>query len=52
MDHFFIELWKKKEQFRFSIEGKVDNPLATLEPFNRQYQIGEQDREAVKWGKM
>lgn len=50
MDHFFIELWKQKEQFRFSIEGKADNPLATLEPFNRQCQIGEQDREAVKWG--
>jgi hypothetical protein len=28
----------------------VDNPLATLESFNRQFQIGENEREAVEWG--
>jgi len=28
----------------------LDNPLATIEGFNRQFQIGEKEREAVKWG--
>jgi hypothetical protein len=37
------------DQFRLSIESKVDNPLATIERFNRQFQIGEKEREAVQW---
>ena len=28
----------------------MDNPLATIESFNRQFQIGEKEREAVEWG--
>ncbi len=32
------------------MQNKLDNPLATIESFNRQFQIGEKEREAVKWG--
>ena len=28
----------------------MDNPSATIESFNRQFPIGEKEREAVKWG--
>ena len=28
----------------------VENPLITIESFNKQFQIGEKKREAVKWG--
>jgi len=27
---------------------KVDNPLATMESFNRQFQVGKKEREAVE----
>ena len=30
------------------IMRKVDNPLATMESFTRQFQVGEKEREAVE----
>ena len=45
-----LELGKQRDQSRISIESKVENPLTTIESFNRQFQIGEKEREAVKWG--
>jgi len=50
LDKFSMELGKQKEQYRISIETKVDNPLMTIESFNRQFQLGDKGREAVKWG--
>jgi hypothetical protein len=50
LDQVSSELGKQKNQYKISIESKVDNPLATIESFNRQFQIGEKEREAVKWG--
>jgi molybdopterin-guanine dinucleotide biosynthesis protein A len=32
------------------MQTPVDNPIMTIESFNRQFQIGEKEREAVKWG--
>ena len=32
------------------MQTPVENPLMTIENFNRQFQIGEKEREAVKWG--
>ena len=32
------------------MQTPVENPLMTIESFNRQFQIGEKEREAVKWG--
>jgi len=51
LDNVSLELGKQRDQFRISIESKVDNPLATLESFNRQFQIGEKEKEAVEWGR-
>ena len=43
------ELAGKKEQFRLSIESPVDNPESTIETFNRQFQLGKVEKEAVEW---
>ena len=32
------------------IMTKMDNPLATMESFNRQFQVGGKEREAVECG--
>jgi hypothetical protein len=32
------------------MQTPVENPLMTIETFNKQFQIGEKKREAVKWG--
>jgi hypothetical protein len=45
-----LELGKQRDRFRISVESKVDNPLATIENFNRQFPLGEKEREAVEWG--
>jgi hypothetical protein len=45
-----LELGRKKDQFRISLQTKVDNPLATIETFNREYQITKKEQEAVEWG--
>ena len=50
LDQVSLELEKQKDQYRISTESKVDNPLMTIENFNRQFQIGEKEKEAVKWG--
>ena len=50
IDNVSLELGKQRDQFRLSIESKVDNPLATIESFNRQFQVGEKGKEAVEWG--
>jgi hypothetical protein len=44
------ELTQQKSQFRISMNTPVENPLMTIENFNRQFQIGEKEKEAVKWG--
>jgi len=35
LDNVSLELGKQKDQFRISIESKVENPLMTIESFNR-----------------
>ena len=42
------ELGRQKSQFRISMQTPVENPLMTIESFNRQFQIGEKEGEAVK----
>src|SRR5208282_6139420 len=39
-----------REKFRISVESKVDYPLATIKNFNRQFQLGKVEQEAVDWG--
>ena len=50
LDNVSLELGKQRDQFRISMQTPVENPLMTIESFNRQFQIGEKEREAVKWG--
>ena len=45
-----LELAKKREQLRISTESMVDNPTATMENFNRQFQLNKAEKEAVEWG--
>jgi hypothetical protein len=34
------ELGKQRHQLRLSLEGRVENPEATIESFNRQFNLG------------
>jgi hypothetical protein len=43
-----FELGQQKSQFRISMQTPVENPLMTTESFNRQFQVGEKERETVK----
>ena len=45
------ELAGKRDQFKLSIESKVNNPESTIESFNRQFQLGKIVKEAVEWVK-
>jgi len=40
---------REENQFRLSIENKVDKPESTAENFNRQFQLGKIEKEAVEW---
>jgi hypothetical protein len=43
---------RQKEQFRLSMESKVDDPMATIDSFGRQFQLTKPEQEAVAWGWM
>jgi len=43
------ELGKQKHQFEISIESQVDDPVKTIESFNRQFQLKEPERSATEW---
>jgi hypothetical protein len=44
------QLTRQKDKFRISLESRVDDPLATIKNFNRQFQLGKVEQEAVDWG--
>ena len=44
-----MELGNQRDRFRLSLESPVDDPLATLDRFNKQFQLKEPEREAVAW---
>jgi len=43
------ELGKKKNQFRLSIESKVEHPEMTISSFNNQFQLNKEEKDAVEW---
>jgi hypothetical protein len=43
------ELGKKKDQFRLSIESKVEHPELTISSFNSQFLLSKTEKEAVDW---
>jgi hypothetical protein len=49
LERVSIELGMQKDKFMISAETKVDNPLGTITSFNRQFQIGKPEQEAVEW---
>ena len=42
-----MELGYQQKQLQLSLNSPVDNPVATLESLNRQFQLKEQERQAV-----
>lgn len=44
-----VELGQQRRQIGLSMESPVEDPLATIDSFNRQFQLGEKEREAVVW---
>jgi len=43
------ELLKQKKSFELSTKSHVDDPQATIQSFNKQFQINAVEREAVDW---
>ena len=50
MSEVAAQLSRQRDKFRISVESKVDNPFATIESFNRQFQLGQLEKTAVNWG--
>jgi hypothetical protein len=44
-----MELGAQRSKFLLSTESKVDDPHATMLSFNRQFQMGKEEQEAVEW---
>jgi hypothetical protein len=42
-------LGRQKERLKISLESPVADPLATIERFNKQFALGEREKEAVAW---
>ncbi len=49
LNNVSLELGKQKDQFRLSLESKVENPESTIQSFNRQFELGKEEKEAVEW---
>ena len=43
------ELVKQRDRFRLSLESKVEDPLKTIESFNRQFNLNQPQKDAVEW---
>lgn len=49
MDKVSYELGAQKHKIGLSMESKVDDPLKTIENFNRQFNLNQTQKEAVEW---
>ena len=50
MNEVSSQLGRQKEKFKISKDSMVDNPPMTIQSFNREFQLGKQEQEAVYWG--
>ena len=50
LNNVSLELGAQRSQFLLSAESKVDDPLSSIKSFNRQFQLGKEEQEAVEWG--
>ena len=44
-----LELGHQRERIQMSIESPVDDPMATIDRFNKQFGLKELERDAVSW---
>ena len=49
MDKVSLELGAQKSKIGLSMESSVDDPQATIENFNRQFNLNHLQKEAVEW---
>jgi hypothetical protein len=49
MDKVSYELGAQKHKVGLSMESKVDDPLKTIESFNRQFNLNQSQKDAVEW---
>ena len=49
MDKVSYELGAQKHKIGLSMESPVDDPLKTIETFNRQFNLNHSQKEAVEW---
>ena len=49
MDKVSYELGAQKHKIGLSMESPVDDPLKTIENFNRQYKLDQPQKDAVEW---
>jgi len=49
MDKVSYELGAQRTQFQLSLESPVDDPLATMNSFNRQFAVSNDEKEALVW---
>lgn len=43
------DMGRQQELLKFSMASSVENPVATIEQFNRQFQLKDHERKAVDW---
>jgi hypothetical protein len=49
LDKVSYELGSQRTQFQISMESSVDDPLATMNSFNRQFGLNNDEKEALTW---
>jgi hypothetical protein len=49
LDKVSYELGAQRTQFQISMESLVDDPLATMKSFNRQFGLNNDEKEALAW---
>jgi hypothetical protein len=49
LERVSIELGTQRTKFQISAETKVPDPFSTILNFNRQFQLGKPEQEAVEW---
>jgi hypothetical protein len=49
LDKVSYELGTQRTQFQLSMESQVDDPLSTMNSFNRQFGVNNDEKEALAW---
>jgi len=49
LDKVSYELGSQRTQFQISMESPVDDPLATMKSFNRQFGLNNDEKGALEW---